>query len=223
MLQYTSTARLFDIGLMKLWPNLVASLCILLFGELAVPAHAAENKEITSVFELNHLQPAENPTPLRLKGIIVCYDAGWHQLYLHDGEHTTYFNADVFKTQPEPGQEVQITGFASASNAFTELSLNVLGRKPLPKAIPLRLQDLAREHSEWIETSGRVLSADTSRGRLALVINDQHQNGLLYVLGGPVTNNFNALLGAQVRLRGINASKSAGDRLETAMIFVPAF
>src|SRR6185436_17879780 len=61
--------------------------------------------EITSVSQLNRLQPTSTPKPIRIRGIVVCYDAGWHQLYLHDGAHTTYFNADEFKAPMELGYE----------------------------------------------------------------------------------------------------------------------
>ncbi len=196
-------------------------LALALFFVAAFLFRARAADEITSLSQLIHLQPVSDPKPMRLKGVIVCYDAGWHQLYLHDGEHTSYFNADDFKVRLELGQEVEITGLARSSNVWTNLGLTVLGKKALPPAKVLKLNELAREHSEWIETSGRVLSAETSRGRLALLLNDQRQNGLVYVLGGAVSNDFTRLLGVKVRVRGINASKAMGERLEGAMIFAP--
>jgi hypothetical protein len=219
----TPNQHLCTKAIMKLWRKLAA--CAGLWATVFCLASQiySSAQEIVTLTQLNRLGPSDEPRPLRLKGVIVCYDAGWHQLYLHDGERTSYFNADEFKTQPEVGQEVEITGLARSSNSLANLHLKILRKSELPSAIPLRLSELAREHGAWIETTGRVLSAETSRARLSLLLHDSGQNSLAYVLGAPVTNDFKRLLGTQVRVRGINASKSTGNRLDTAMIFVPRF
>ncbi len=159
--------------------------------------------------------------PLKLQGVVVCYDAGWHQLYLHDGRETLYFNADDFQTKPQPGQAVELSGTAYGSEAFANLELKVLGQGDLPRAKRLDLGKLSSDHGEWVETTGQVLSVETSRGRTALLLHDKRQNCLVYVLGGPPTSDIRRWLGCRVRVRGINASKSNGARLEPAMIFVP--
>src|SRR5689334_9411404 len=64
--------------------------------------------------------------PLRIQGTVVCYDAGWHQLYLHDGVETCYFKADDFEIQPAVGQSVQITGVALGNTSFTNMGLTLL-------------------------------------------------------------------------------------------------
>jgi len=97
----------------------------------------------------------------------------------------------------------------------------VLGPGPLPAAKRLGLAELASDHGEWIETSGSVFSAEDTRGRLALLLHEKGQNCVVYVLGGPVTNDFKQLLGCKVRIRGINASRANGGRLESASVFVP--
>jgi PAS domain S-box-containing protein len=180
-------------------------------------------EEISTLRQLKNLTPqqaSEGPT-VRLKGIVVCYDAGWHQLYVHDGHETLYFNADDFSTQPETGQLVELTGRARGTNVLEQPHLTVLGSAALPSAKRLGLSELASDHGEWIEITGRVLSAETSRGRLALLLHEKDQNCLVYVLGSPPPDDFRKLLDCEVRVRGINASKTTGPRLDSALVFAP--
>lgn len=181
------------------------------------------SEPLTTLRQLKDLTPqqaAEGP-PVRLIGVVVCYDAGWHQLYVHDGRETLYFNADDFRTQPELGQSIELTGRARGTNTLENPKLTILGPAVLPTPKRLALSELAGDHGEWIETSGRVLSGETTRGRLALLLHEKGQNCLVYVLGSSPTNDFKPLLGSEVRLRGINASKAEGARLESASVFVP--
>src|SRR5579872_3940539 len=147
-------------------------------------------QEITTLKELKDLGPGKGPSArsLKLRGVVVCYDAGWHQLYLHDGREALYFNADDFQAKPRTGQVVEITGIAHGRESFTNLELKVLGPGVLPKAKHLDLGELSTDHGEWIETAGQVLSVETSRGRTALLLHDKRQNCLVYLLGGPPTS-----------------------------------
>ena len=198
-----------------------AALLVLGFG-LAL-ARGAPGEEIITLKQLKNLtaQQASEGPPVHLKGVVVCYDAGWHQLYLHDGHETLYFDADDFSTQPAAGQSVELTGRARGTNVLENANLTILGSGTLPPAKRLGLADLAGDHGEWIEITGRVLTAETTRGRLALLLHDRGRNGLVYVLGGPVTNDFQRLLEREVRVRGINASKASGGRLDSALVFAP--
>jgi signal transduction histidine kinase len=158
---------------------------------------------------------------MSVTGVVVCCDPGWHQLYLCDGVDSLYFNADEFPIKPRLGQRVAITGTAYGNDTFTKLSLALLGPGEIPKAKPLELSDLSREHGEWVETTGQVLSAEGSRGRLALLLHDKKRNCLVYVLGDPPPEDSRRWLRCRVRVRGINASRPNGTRLEPAMLFCP--
>lgn len=176
---------------------------------------------LSQVKSLTRLQ-AGGGIPLQVRGTVVCYDAGWHQLYLHDGVETCYFNADDFAIHPATGEVVLITGVALGDTAFTNMALTVLGKSRLPEAKNLGLAELGREHGEWIQTTGRLLSMENSRGRLGLLLHDKGQNALAYVLGSPVTNDFKSLLDSEVLIRGINASKTnEHGGLEAPLIFIP--
>ena len=130
-----------------------------------LPLHCLAAPVITNLHQLKTLSRSQAGfgVPLQLKGTVVCYDAGWHQLYLHDGVETLYFNADHFPVQPGLGDVVTIAGTA-LGGAFTNMTLTVVAKAPLPVPKNLRLSALAAEHSEWIETGGRLLSAENSRG-----------------------------------------------------------
>jgi PAS domain S-box-containing protein len=179
--------------------------------------------EIVSLRQLKNLTPEQAAAGLsvRIKGVVVCHDAGWHQLYLHDGRETLYFNADDFAVQPAKGDLVEITGKARGTNALENPKLVILGPTALPPARPLELSDLGLDHGEWVQVHGRVLSAESSRGRLALLLHEKGQNCLVYLLGSPATNDFKQWLDCRVEVRGINASRMDGNRLESGLLFAP--
>ena len=163
---------------------------------------------------------------LRLKAFVLCYDPDWNQLYVHDGDLTAYIDPKLFRTQPQRGQRVEITGRATlmgGSRVITNLDLTILGPGPQPPAKRLTAPQLASEYGQWIETSGRVRVADTSQGRLLLYLQEQSQPFLATVMGDLKTNDFKWMLDCNVRLRGINGSKIINGRLQSAQLAVPSF
>jgi PAS domain S-box-containing protein len=179
--------------------------------------------EIVTLRQLKDLTPEQAAArmPVRVRGVVVCYDAGWHQLYVHDQRETLYFNADDFAVQPSKGDLVEITGQARGTNVLDSPKLAILGQTVLPEARSLKLSDLGLDHGEWVEVQGRVLSAESSRGRLALLLNEKGKNCLVYLLGGAPSSDFKQWLNCRVQVRGINASRMAGDRLESGLLFAP--
>lgn len=182
--------------------------------------------EITTFHQFYQLSPeqAQKGVPVRIKGVVVCHDAAWGQLYVHDGAETGYLNPQNFQTNLAAGQAVELTGFTTfrqGSVAFTNLHMRVLNQGALPDAKRLEISKLASDFGQWVQTSGRVRVADASLGRLSLVLYDKGQACLVYVLGLPATNDFRWLLGCTVRLRGINASKVVEGKLQSASMFVP--
>ena len=210
-------------GAHRHWLILLACAGGLLTCFQTAEAQAPKPGPIVTIDELKHLthDQVSGNRPVRLQGVVVCYDSGWNQLYIHDGHNTGYFNPHDFQTQPETGQTVEVTGTTTGDNVLLNPKLSVLGQGSLPAAKRLALSALASDYGEWIETSGRVLSAETSLGRLALLIQDGAQYGLVYVMGPVTTNDFNRLLDCKVRIRGINASQVVAGRLEPASVFVP--
>src|ERR1041385_191816 len=89
-----------------------------------VPLLCRSTPVITNLHQLKPLTRAQagSGLPLQIKGTVVCYDAGWHQLYLHDGVETLYFNADDFSAQPQPGDVVTVSGTALGDASYTNMS-----------------------------------------------------------------------------------------------------
>ncbi len=193
---------------------------------LPLAAQVANTNPVVSAYEFTRLthDQVSGSRPVRIKGVVVCYDSGWNQMYVHDGQNAGYFNPHLFSAQPQIGRVVEITGTTTGDKTLLNPSLTILGEAPLPIAKPLALSQLASDWCEWIETTGRVFSADTSLGRLALLLQeDGAQNCLVYVMGPPTNSDFKRLRDSRVRVRGINASKVVDGRLESASVFVPGF
>ncbi|HWY30076.1 MAG TPA: hypothetical protein VNX46_04945, partial [Candidatus Acidoferrum sp.] len=188
----------------------------------AIPV--AVSSEVTSFHQLYSLaqEQASKGVPVRLTGVVLCFDPGWNQLYIHDGTETAWLSPQLFHTNLQTGIKVEITGsttFSQGSATLTNLQLKILGNGSIPEANPLKISQLDGEFGQWIETTGLVRVAETSSGRLSLVIQDKDQTCLVYVMGLPAMNDFNWLLGYNVRIRGINASKIIQGRLESAAVF----
>src|SRR5689334_975233 len=156
--------------------NLILSLALCLPGSLG--AQPEPGHEVISSRALHSLRRAQAAGGLqvRLRGTVLCYDEGWHQLYIHDGQSTAYISPQDSTNAFHPGQSVEVTGTALGDNTFTNLQFTLLGRQPIPVPKRLALTELASDHGQWIETSGRLLSGETSRGRLALLLHDKGQN-----------------------------------------------
>ncbi|HEV7925591.1 MAG TPA: hypothetical protein VGR14_09555, partial [Verrucomicrobiae bacterium] len=162
---------------MRRWEHVVLILGIFLAAGGGALGQASATGEIVTLHQLIELTPEQAAAglPVRVRGIVVCYDAGWHQLYLNDQRESLYFNADDFAVQPKKGDLVEITGKARGTNVLENPKLTIVGQTALPAALPLELSDLGRAHGEWVEVQGRVLSGESSRGRLALLLNDKGQ------------------------------------------------
>jgi signal transduction histidine kinase len=193
---------------------------------VAVGGQLLAAEEITTFkqfYELSRGQSSEG-RPIRFQGVVLCYDLEWGQLYVHDGSEVRWFNPREISTQPASGQFVEITGtttVAGNDNALTNLSLTVLKEGALPVAKPHAPAQLTNDLGQWVETSGRVRVVDFTRGRMQLSLHEGGQSCEVFVLGVPQTNEVKRLLGARVRVRGINDTQVAGGRLERVSMFVP--
>ena len=191
-------------------------------------SRAADNpgvtpREIVTFGEFYGSTPerAQQGEKVRIKGVVLCYDAGWNQLYVHDGNETAWLSPQQFQVV-EAGMQVELTGATTLSQGrviFTNLQLQVLGQGALPDAKQLEIPQLGTDLGQWVETRGRIRVAETSSGRLGLVVQDKRQTCLVYVMGLPATNDFKWLQGANVRIRGINASKTAEGRLVSSSVY----
>ena len=211
------------VGFGRYW---IISVCLAALSALSASSQIANTNPVVTAREFMHLthEQVSGSRPVRISGVVVCYDSGWNQLYVYDGQNTAYFNPHLFHPEPAIGQFVEVTGTTTGDSTLLDANVSILHQSPVPAAKPLSLAQLANYHGEWIETSGRVLSADTSLGRLALLLHeDGAPNCVSYVMGPPPNSDYKRLRDSLVRVRGINASKAVDGRLESASIFVPAF
>src|SRR5580658_9875790 len=79
-------------------PGFVACAGVCLLVSLLTTGSAYGGGEVTSIHELKNLTPGQSleQRPFRIKGAVVCYDSGWNQLYIYDGQETGYFNPHDF-------------------------------------------------------------------------------------------------------------------------------
>ncbi len=204
--------------------DLIIGLVLLPFSVFGAP-QSGEVSGFHQFYSLSRDQALQN-LPVKIRGIVLCFDAGWNQLYIYDGKETTWISPVNFQTEFRVGQYVEITGtttFAQGYPAWTNLSVLVLGQRPLPIPKGLTLPQLCTSFGQWIETSGQVRAAEASRGRLALMVHDQGIDCLVYVMGLPVTNADRSLVGARIRFPGINSSKATLSHLDFASVFVSSF
>ena len=182
-------------------------------------------QEVTGFAQFYNLSPdqAGEHLPIRIRATVLCYDKGWNQLYLFDGATTSYINPSALSTNLHQGQYVELTGETITTGGkagWTRLSLSELGQRPVPTPKPVALDRLAHDYGQWIQTSGRVRVAETSKGRLCLVLHDRGADCRVYVMGPPPRADVRTLLGCVVSVRGINSSKLDPPRIATGLITV---
>lgn len=182
---------------------------------------------ITNFAQVSRLsrEEAAQGKPVRITGVVLCYDKEWGQLFIHDGDETKYFAPQTFGTALEPGQRIELTArtrLAEGLASLTNPSLKLLEKGPLPSARKRGIHQLTNDLGEWVEIRGRVRVADVSSGRLTLVMEDKGQSGIMFVMG-PLVSGFayKSLVGDRISIRGINTSKVVRGRLEPASLTCP--
>lgn len=211
------------VGSHRVFPALLGALLgLAAVTSLPPPAIAAE----VSSFQEWYALPPETLAqghPVRIDGVVLCYDAAWGQLHIHDHQRPAYFSPASLPISLNPGQAVRLTGSTAVSMeggaSLTDLQLTLLGESTLPPAKPLALSLLHQYPADWVEIEGRVRVVDTSRGRLGLLLHDRGHRCLVYVLGDSPIRHPEDLLGARIRVRGINTSRIAEGQLQAASLF----
>jgi signal transduction histidine kinase len=169
-------------------------------------------------------EEASKGLPVEFEGTVLCYDLGWGQLYFHDGLNAIYLSPRGFTNPFEVGQRVGINGITSWNGTapiLTNTTAKVLGRQSLPPASPVKLGDLAGSVGQWVEVRGRVRVAEASRERVTLMLKDGEQRCLVYVMNTTSTNQFKQMADAEVKIQGINASRTHDGKLDAAILFCP--
>ena len=162
--------------------------------------------------------------PVELDGVVLCHDLGWGQLYVHDAFQAIYLNPRSFTNRLEVGERVRINGTTTWDGTvpiLTNATAIVTGRQPLPQAASLKLAELVKSHGQWVEVRGRVRVAEASRERVTLMLQEGDQKCLVYIMQTSSTNQFRYLADCEVKVQGINASRTRDGALEAGIVFCP--
>lgn len=157
--------------------------------------------------------------------MVLCYDLLWGQFYLYGGSNTIYLDPHLFTNSFKIGQRVRITGrtaWDGTAAVLTNTSAAILGKTQLPNPVTLPISEMSQFGGQWIETTGLVRVAETSRGRVTLVLWDQGRECVVYVLQTSGADRFRQFCDSEVRVRGINASPIENGRVEQAIVFCPS-
>jgi hypothetical protein len=160
-----------------------------------------------------------------LKGIVLCYDRAWGQLYLHDGKETSYLNPLWFTNEFKIGQRVEIraeTRWDGNSAALTNAVVQIQSNDQLPLPTRIKMSDLAKCYGQWVEISAWVRLAESSQGRVTLLLKDGTNTSTVYVMQTTERSPFRYLQDAWVSVRGINASRMESGKFVSAPLFVPS-
>lgn len=145
-------------------------------------ATGAGERLLTKAIEVRSLTPteAESGIPVRLRGIVVFVE-GISSIFIQDDTSTTFFRVRVPPQVPKVGDEIEIESKTRMGLYLPGLdysTVRVLGRKPLPRGIPVQYDDLhfGRYHYRRVTVEGVVRSvvplvdARNKRSRLRLAL-----------------------------------------------------
>ena len=161
-----------------------------------------------------------------MRGIVLCCDREWNQLYFYDGSTAIYLDPRKVTNRFEAGQYIEIHarttwGGDSVGPTLTNMTATVAGRRPLPRAASVKLSDVPRLRGKWIEISGAVRSVDVSRNRITLLLKEGENRCLVYVLNTTDADPFRQFADCHVTVRGIDISDT-DDRVATpALVSCP--
>ncbi|MBS0658875.1 MAG: HAMP domain-containing histidine kinase [Verrucomicrobia bacterium] len=203
-------------------------LCCLLalgLGWAGRPGLGAAERELTSVREvvaLEALDAGQRPRPVRLRGVVTEVGTSGLSLTLDEGGQGVGVVLGPGVACPALGDDVELSGVTATVTVMghshprvTATTLRVLGRRPLPTPLPLSLATLNRfgHFERWVRIEGHVVRWKFRRSNLELVLllggTDDWTTVVVRTSSRPEL--VAQLMGAKVRLTGINAGTSTHD------------
>ncbi len=188
---------------------------------LLLGAGALTAQEITTVAEVRALDATDagrEPRPLRLRGVVVEVGLGKSSFTLHDGSHSTGVTLSAGLACPAQGDTVELEGTTRteeiAGNPHARVlarTLAVTGKAALPAAEPLGLAELNRfnHFDQWVAVEGHVVRWKFRRtdNELVMVVTGADDWTTVAVRTAGRQEVPAGLMGAKVRLTGINAGR----------------
>ena len=133
-------------------------------------------KALTTVKQIQHLSSEElnRGLPVEIMGIVTYSDPSVRDTFVQDQTGGIFvFSPTGGNLNLKLGQYVKLQGFASPGGfapVIAEPKVQVLGMRPLPKPLPLDMEQLLTgvADSQWVEAQGIVRSAQPEFGHLRL-------------------------------------------------------
>jgi signal transduction histidine kinase/CheY-like chemotaxis protein len=191
--------------------------CLLVL--LLVPAVRADPPlpELTTAEQVKRLNRGEaaRKYPVRLQGVITCYDLSSQELFVQDETGGVYVKKPIYvrepRVDPPPklGQIVWVTGVTAPGlrAIVAEASVEHFGERPLPAPRSVSLAGVltGKEDANWLEVTGIVRDWFEEKGRIVLLLHwgGQHINLRLGADWPASADVFEPLIGARVRVRGV--------------------
>jgi signal transduction histidine kinase len=207
------------------WSAFVLALTgLLLFAPVSV--QAAGPQRVTTFSQLYSLAPEDlaERRPVEIDTVVLSFDADWGQFFVNSSPRTVFINPAGLSERFGIGDLVRITGVTAPEPItlpITNLSVTRLGSSTLPVPKVLNVAQLSAAQGWWVEVVAAVRTAETSRGRLALVLGSGGATCLAYVMGALPTNNCKSYVGSTVRVRGIVTAPSGQNGRTESIIIVP--
>lgn len=166
------------------------------------------------------------PRRVRLRGVVLAVNASRSTVYLHDGTGGIGVLLKPPTDCPAPGEAVVIEGRAVlhriAGFSHTRVqaeTIRVEGQGPLPEPARIDIPTLNRfaNHDQWIRVEGHVMAWRHAGSTLSIQLVDAHDMSTAQVHLANAAQIPPHLIGARVRLTGINT----GDHTAANALTVP--
>jgi hypothetical protein len=166
--------------------------------------------------------------PVRLRGVVTCYDPQWLVLFVQDSTGGIYVYSKSVTVNLRPGQRLDVEGLPGLGKltaAVFKARVRVLGSAPLPAPRGVSIHDLspAQEDSLWVETPAVLRSASQEGGQYLQFNLASAEGRLTAVLPNVREVNPSRLVDATVRVRGLGGGEfDAKEQFVGALLYVPS-
>ncbi len=172
-------------------------------------ATTAKPKTLTKVKEIQNLSNEELARNLsvEISGVVTYSDPSVRDTFVQDETAGIFVFAPIGgNLDLRVGQFVKVTGFASPGGfapVIVEPRVQVLGSRPLPKPLPLDMEQLITgvADSQWVEAEGIVRAAARELGHLRLDVIWGSHRFVVFVAGATAVPPW--LLNSHLRFRGV--------------------
>jgi PAS domain S-box-containing protein len=179
-------------------------------------------QEQTSITQVTQRETGKPDSPVKLNGVVIDASPVDHVLTLHDGTHSVGVHLQGSMVCPKVGETVEVTGetfthvIAGHSHPRVraqEIQVRAPGLLPPPKPISIKELNRFENFDQWVSVEGHVLRwkfrSHTNELMIVLVGADSWTTAVVRVEGRPAM--VTQLMGAKLRLTGINASETSHD------------